>query len=79
MFDPICEGKNMTRNCYLFCDIKKLFKDILERCYQRAYRDLTQLNKQQSQGNDYNEVGEKYREAFAKRNVFTDLLEDFGE
>ena len=29
ILDPICEGKNMTRNCYLFEDMKKLFKDIL--------------------------------------------------
>ena len=74
MLDPICEGKNMTRNCYLFGDIKKLFKEILERCYQRGYRDLTELNKQQSKGTDYKKAGEKYRKAFAKRNVFTDLL-----
>lgn len=33
VLDPICEGKNMTRNCYLFAEMKVLFKNIYDKCY----------------------------------------------
>jgi len=33
IMDPICPHKNMTRNCYLYPEIKKLFKGILGGCF----------------------------------------------
>ena len=42
----------------------------------RGYRDLSELTKDQTDDVDYVEVEERYKENFAKRNVFADLLED---
>lgn len=32
--DPICQSKNMTRNCYLYPEIKAMFSIILDRCFE---------------------------------------------
>lgn len=40
MKDPMNQQKNMTRNCYSFPQIKKLFKLILQSCYRRAEIEL---------------------------------------
>lgn len=38
--DPMNQQKNMTRNCYSFHAIKNLFKDMLESCFSRGYKEL---------------------------------------
>ena len=37
--DPICRGKNMTRNSYMYGEIKVLFREMLERCFGEGRRD----------------------------------------
>lgn len=38
--DPISQSKNMTRNCYLYPQIKLMFKHMLEYCYHRSQHQL---------------------------------------
>ena len=43
--DPICQGKNMTRNCYNYPKIKKLFENILEKCFRKGEQQLEDILK----------------------------------
>lgn len=49
MKDPMNQQKNMTRNCYSFPEIKRLFKMILESCFRRAEMELQGVVEEQKE------------------------------
>jgi hypothetical protein len=75
--DPMEPKKNMTRNCYQFPVIKKLFKDILEQCFERAEKELGELGREM-QVESGEELHEATKEKLQVRNVFVDLLESLS-
>jgi hypothetical protein len=67
--DPICPGKNMTRNCYQYSHIKDMFRTILDRCYTRGHREGEAVASEY-EGSRLSEWTSEY---FSKRNVFLEL------
>ena len=72
--DPICPGKNMTRNCYQYCRIKDMFNVMLARCFERGNTELEEMLRKEEKG----ELSELVAEWFGKRNVFVDLHKEMG-
>jgi DNA polymerase sigma len=70
--DPLNQQKNMTRNCYSFPQIKRLFRLLVENCFVRAENELEQLLSTRQEGKSA--LLQLNREAFAKRNVFIEFL-----
>ena len=69
--DPLCAGKNMTKNCYNYDDIKAMFKSMLDKCYCKGFDDSRSLALKEGHLESLTEV-------FSKRNLFLQLHQAMG-
>lgn len=43
IIDPLEEGRNMTRNCYRFDEIKQMMRQISKKCINRTINEVEEL------------------------------------
>lgn len=76
MKDPLNQQVNMSRNCYLFPVIKKLFADILQNCFEESHREVEVLLRDEEESSA-EELQEKMRQKWEEmggRNKFASFF-----